>query len=103
MSRAGRRPAAEVLERRYRRLLATYPADYRAANADDMLGVALARSAAGRRWPELSEAANLIVSGIRMRLVTSLPRHSWRDPAAMAGSTCAARERRRLPQRSTSR
>ena len=54
MSRTGRRPAAEVLERRYRRLLATYPADYRAANADDMLGVALARSAAGRRWPELS-------------------------------------------------
>jgi hypothetical protein len=88
VSRAGRRPAAEVLERRYRRLLATYPADYRAANADDMLGVALARSAAGRRWPELSEAADLIVSGIRMRLVASLRGHSWRDPAAILAVAC---------------
>jgi len=44
---ARREPAAEALERRYRRLLAWYPHVYRAANADDMLGVALARSAPG--------------------------------------------------------
>jgi hypothetical protein len=39
---ARRESADEVLERRYRRLLAWYPAAYRAANEDDMLGVALA-------------------------------------------------------------
>ncbi|MBV9447403.1 MAG: hypothetical protein JO345_16090 [Streptosporangiaceae bacterium] len=38
------RLAGEILERRYRRLLALYPSDYRAAYADEMLGVALARS-----------------------------------------------------------
>jgi hypothetical protein len=35
-------PEPEVLlERRYRRLLAWYPAVYRAANAEEMIGVAL--------------------------------------------------------------
>jgi hypothetical protein len=58
---ARREPAVAALERRYRRLLGWYPHAYRAANADDMLGVALARSGSGRRWPEPGEAVNLIV------------------------------------------
>jgi hypothetical protein len=89
-----REPAAEALERRYRRLLTWYPAAYRAANADDMLGVALARSASGRRWPEPGEAVNLIVSGAGERLAGVLRRPDHRDTAAAhpeggeAGSRC---------------
>jgi hypothetical protein len=78
-----REPATEALERRYRRLLAWYPADYRAANADDMLGVALARSASGRRWPEPGEAVNLIVSGAGERLAGVLRRPDQRDTATV--------------------
>ena len=33
-----------------------------------MLGVALARSGSGRRWPEPGEAVNLILSGVGERL-----------------------------------
>ena len=80
---ARREPAAEALERRYRRLLAWYPAAYRAANADDMLGVGLARSAPGQRWPEPGEAVNLIVSGIGERLGGMLRRPDQRDTAAV--------------------
>jgi hypothetical protein len=80
---ARREPAAEALERRYRRLLAWYPAAYRAANADDMLGVALARSASGQRWPEPGEAVNLIVSGVGERLGGMLRQPDQRDTAAV--------------------
>ena len=80
---ARREPAAEALERRYRRLLAWYPAAYRAANADDMLGVALARSASGQRWPEPGEAVNLIVSGIGERLGAMLRQPDQRDTASV--------------------
>jgi hypothetical protein len=78
-----RKPAAGALERRYRRLLAWYPAAYRAANADDMLGVALARSAPGQRWPEPGEAVNLIVSGAGERLAGVLRQPDQRDTAAV--------------------
>jgi hypothetical protein len=78
-----REPAAKALERRYRRLLTWYPAAYRAANADDMLGVALARSASGRRWPDPGEAVNLIVSGAGERLAGVLRRPDHRDTAAV--------------------
>jgi hypothetical protein len=80
---ARREPAAEALERRYRRLLGWYPAAYRAANAADMLGVALARSAPGRRWPEPGEAVNLIVSGAGERLGGMLRQPDRRDTAAV--------------------
>jgi hypothetical protein len=80
---ARREPAAEALERRYRWLLAWYPHVYRAANADDMLGVALARSASGQRWPEPGEAVNLIVSGIGERLGAMLRQPDQRDTAAV--------------------
>ena len=78
-----REPATEALERRYRRLLAWYPAAYRAANADDMLGVALARSGSGQRWPEPGEAVNLIVSGVGERLGGMLRQPDQRDTAAV--------------------
>lgn len=70
---------ASILERRYRRLLAWYPREHRSAYAEEMLGVALARSAPGQRWPDLGEAVSLIVSGIRTRLGGL--RVGYRDPA----------------------
>jgi hypothetical protein len=78
-----RRPAAEVLERRYRRLLAWYPAGYRAANGDEILGVALARSAEGQHWPDPGEAASLMLSGIRRRLGAGWQNPVRRDTAAV--------------------
>ena len=75
-----------VLERRYRRLLAWYPAAYRAANAEEMLGVALAGAAPGQRWPSRGESLNLVLSGSRKRLARlpgSLRAEAWRDAAAV--------------------
>jgi hypothetical protein len=67
LPRWSRRSAGDVLERRYRGLLAWYPAGYRAANAAEMLGVALAAAKPGQRRPGAAESASLIVSGIRWR------------------------------------
>jgi hypothetical protein len=80
---ADKAAAAQALERRYRRLLAWYPADYRAANEQDMLGVALARYELGRRWPDVGEAVNLIASGVRARLGAGWRVPAWRDAAAV--------------------
>jgi hypothetical protein len=79
-------PAAEALERRYRRLFACYPASYRATSEDEMLGVAMAGTKPGQRWPTLGEVRSLILGGARMRLSGLL---SWaRTPAWRDG--CAA-------------
>jgi hypothetical protein len=48
-----------------------------------VLGVALARSAPGQRWPEPGEAVNLIVSGIGERLGGMLRQPDHRDTAAV--------------------
>jgi hypothetical protein len=85
-SRGTRRTAHALLERRYRRLLGWYPADYRTANEDEILGVALARATPDQRRPGAGEAASLIVSGIRLRLcllLRSLHGPGWRDAAAI--------------------
>ena len=83
------RGAAEVvLERRYRRLLAWYPAGYRAANQDEMLAVALAGAELGQRWPGVGEAASLVGGGLRLRargLIGVLRTDPWGDVLALAG------------------
>ena len=82
--RAGERePAGRALERRYRWLLSWYPRAYREANEDELLGVALARSEPGQRWPEVGEAVNLIVSGTGERFAGLLRQHDQRDTAAV--------------------
>lgn len=78
-----REDAAQALERRYRWLLSWYPPAYRAANADELLGVALARSADGQRWPEPGEAVNLIASGLGERLAGLLRQPDQQDTAAV--------------------
>ncbi len=56
------------LERRYRRLLRAYPADYRRDRGDEIVGTYLDLAGPGRRWPSLADAADLGRGGLRQRL-----------------------------------
>jgi hypothetical protein len=64
------------LERRYRRLLACYPAAFRRERHQEILSVLMAGAEEGQRWPRLAEAADLLRSAIYMWLQTSW-RTSW--------------------------
>jgi hypothetical protein len=67
---------AADLERRYRRLLACYPAAFRHEHGEEILSVLMADAEEGQRWPLLAEVADLLRSAIYMRLRTRL-RTSW--------------------------
>jgi hypothetical protein len=73
------------LERRYRRLLAWYPAGHRRDHEEEMLGVLHAAARGGQRWPALADAVNLIWGALRIRVRTRPgpvdPR--WRDALAV--------------------
>ena len=77
------------LERRYRRLLAWYPAEYRRDHEEEMLGVLLAAARGGQRQPALADAVNLIWGALRIRFRTGPgpldPR--WRDALAVCSVT----------------
>ena len=89
------RGAAEVvLERRYRRLLAWYPAGYRAANQDEMLAVALAGAELGQRWPGVGEAASLV----RRRVAAARAARSAAD-RCLAEAASGGRAARGRPDR----
>jgi hypothetical protein len=64
----------EHLERGYRRLLAWYPRSYRRENEQEILAVLMADAPDGQRRPGLAESADLIRSGLWMRLRPSVPR-----------------------------
>jgi hypothetical protein len=68
--------AGADLERRYRGLLACYPAAFRHEHGQEILSVLMAGAEEGQRWPRLAEAADLLRSAIYMRLQTRL-RTSW--------------------------
>ncbi len=70
------------LERGYRRLLAFYPRAFRRENEEEILAVLLATADADQRRPGLAVSADLIRSGLLMRLRPTVP-HSAR--AARAG------------------
>jgi hypothetical protein len=73
------------LERRYRRLLAFYPPSYRAANADEIVAVAMSGAKAGQHWPDPGESFSLVARGISTSLRgvgTSLRGQAWADAAA---------------------
>jgi hypothetical protein len=81
-----RTPAADVLERRYRRLFACYPVSYRAASEDEMLGVAMAGTMPGQRWPTVGEVRSLILGGARTRLgelLSGIRGPAWGDACAV--------------------
>jgi hypothetical protein len=80
------RQSAEVLERRYRRLFACYPASYRATSEDEMLGVAMAGTKPGQRWPTWGEVRSLILGGARTwlgELLSGIRGPAWGDACAV--------------------
>jgi len=77
----------EALERRYRRLLAWYPATHRVQYEQEMLGVLMEGAGPERTHPTLSERHDLVRGALRARLravgpALAVPR--WRDAAAVA-------------------
>ena len=52
--------AAAVLEGRYRRLLAMYPAEHRRKHQDEMLGVLMTGARAGQHRPGLAPLAGVL-------------------------------------------
>ena len=62
------------LEQGYRRLLAWYPRAFRHESGPELLAVLMACAPGDQRRPGLSESANLIRNGLRMRLRPAVPR-----------------------------
>jgi hypothetical protein len=60
------------LERRFRRLLACYPAAFRRRREREILTVLMAGAEKGQRWPRPAEVADLLRSAISVRLQTRL-------------------------------
>ena len=73
----------ERLERSYRRLLGWYPREFRREHGPEILAVLMADAPDGRRRPDLAEAADLIRSGLWMRLRPSVPRSARTVRAAV--------------------
>jgi uncharacterized membrane protein YuzA (DUF378 family) len=73
----------EHLERAYRRLLAWYPRKFRHENEQEILAVLIAGAPHGQRRPGLAEAADLIRSGLWLRLWPSVPRSARAVRAAV--------------------
>ena len=74
------------LEQGYRRLLASYPGAFRRDHADEILGVLMASAGEGQRRPRLAEAADLLWSGLKMRLRGPGPASEsrpWTDALAL--------------------
>jgi hypothetical protein len=62
-----------ALERRYRRLLWSYPRGFRETHGEEILSVLMACARPGQERPGLAASADLIRSGLWMRLRPSLP------------------------------
>lgn len=80
-----------ALERRYRRLLAWYPAAFRREREEEILAVLLASAPDGQRRPRLAESLDVIRSaiGIRVRRISSWLR-GQRQAEGLAAFTVAA-------------
>ena len=83
-------------ERAYRRLLGWYPREFRRENEQEILAVLMAGAPDGQRRPGLAESADLIRSGLCMRLRPSVPRSARTVRAAVklmyAGAAVSAVE-----------
>jgi hypothetical protein len=73
----------EHLERAYRRLLAWYPWEFRRENEQELLAVLMAGARDGQRRPGLAGSADLIRSGLWLRLRPSVPRSARTVRAAV--------------------
>jgi hypothetical protein len=70
------------LERRYRRLLVSYPAAYRAAHGDEIIGTLLEAAPPTQRFPSPRESGGLLLGGLRTRArqaATASPPRVWSD------------------------
>ena len=81
----------EHLERAYRRRLAWYPREFRDENEQEILAVLMAGAPDGQRRPGLAESADLIRSGLWMRMRPSVPRSAARCGPPSSSSTRAPR------------
>lgn len=61
------------LEARYRRLLRSYPPEYREQRGPEMLATLLDSADPGRRHPPLREVVPLLIGGLRARAGTTTP------------------------------
>jgi len=77
------------LERGYRRLLACYPRAFRRENEEEILAVLLATAHQDQRRPGLAISADLVRSGLLMRLRPTVP-HSARTVRAGVTLICLA-------------
>ena len=78
-------PQTGPLVRRYRRLLACYPAWYRRIHEDEMLAVLMADAPQDKQRPGLAETADLILGALRIRCQpsrTGEAEPAWRDALA---------------------
>jgi hypothetical protein len=73
----------EHLERAYRRLLGWYPREFRDENGPEILAVLMAGAPDGQRRPGLAESADVIRSGLWLRLRPSVPRSARTVRAAV--------------------
>jgi hypothetical protein len=74
------------LERRYRRLLAWYPEDFRLDQGDEMLGVLMAGARPDQQWPGLGESADLLRGALVMqfrRIGSAADGKVWNDALAL--------------------
>jgi hypothetical protein len=72
--------ASTHLERRYRRLLAFYPAPFRREHEEEILSVLMDGTAKGQQRPGLAESVNLLTHAISMRLHAKGLRGWWASP-----------------------
>ena len=72
-----------ALERRYRRLLRSYPPSHRAAHREEMLGVLLDAARPGQRMPGVTQTVNLVACGLAIRARRALIGEPWRDALAV--------------------
>jgi hypothetical protein len=70
------------LRRRYRRLLFTYPTDYRAAHGEEILSTLVEAARPTQRFPSWREATSLLLGGLRLRArqaAKESPTRLWTD------------------------
>lgn len=65
------------LERRYRRLVALYPSNFRRERQDEMVSVLMAGARDGQRWPRPAEVVNLVCHATSSRLRQGPPPGSF--------------------------
>ncbi len=59
------------LERRCKLLLTAYPAEYRRARGEEILGTLLEATPPGRGWPQARDVRALIIGGLRARAMAN--------------------------------